>query len=236
MAFLGGGTTKRRDEVRAALDLDEPIVMTRLRRVQVFVRRYWKFLLYGISLAVSASLTVYTFNSLTMLRQNATNAEAQIASAMQMRQNLVPALTVLIRQFTRHERNIFLTAVQAREDSLRNMGVADEAAQKVMAELSQGPVSPGSLAKLMAVAENYPQLVSNQAYQLLIAQATEAEKRIFEQRLLYNDAVNLYNTRLAVFPTNITGFFLGFRQMKYFEWLSRPEWLLPADVITGEGP
>jgi len=164
-----------------------------------------------------------------------TNARAQIETTLQMRQNIVPALTVVVYQFINHEKNVFLKTVEARGSSEKSP-VDLDMLKKDLLSLSKGPVSKGALTKFIAVAENYPQLVSSQAYQLLITQISDIEKQIYEKRLKYNDEVNIYNTKLSVFPDNAIASSMGFDLQPYFEWNDGPEWIFTTTEKHGELP
>ena len=152
-----------------------------------------------------------------------------------MRQNIVPALTVVVYQFINHEKNVFLKTVEARGSSEKSSYELD-GLKKDLLNISTGPMSKGALSKFIAVAENYPQLVSSQAYQLLITQISDIEKQIYEKRLEYNNEVNAYNTKLSVFPDNAISLTLGFHLQPYFEWDDGPEWVFTTTQDQGELP
>ena len=167
------------------------------------------------------------------MKQQVNNLRSQIESGLQMRQNIVPALTVAVSQFLSHEKGVFLSAVKARENSL-SMPKDMEKLVQSLKEISGKDFSPDALSRFMAVAENYPRLVSSESYQLLIAQIVDVENQIYNKRIEYNDAVNLYNTRLSTFPGNAAGWIMFFRLEPYFEWDKKPEWVFAADLEPGE--
>jgi LemA protein len=141
-----------------------------------------------------------------------------------MRQNVVVSLTATVDQFISHEQDVFSSAMETRKDA---MGVSSDLKRLIQSakEFSGDKFSPGGLTRLMAVAENYPQLVSNQPYNVLVAKIADVETQIYDKRNEYNDAVNAYNTRLSTFPVNIIGRILRFRLQPYFEWYDKPEWV-----------
>ncbi|GAF88286.1 unnamed protein product [marine sediment metagenome] len=81
----------------------------------------------------------------------------------------------------------------------------------------------------MAVAENYPQLVSSQPYKVLVERIAKAEDQIYDKRVEYNNSVNVYNTRLSTFPANLIGRVMYFRLQPYFSWDDKPEWVFEGE-------
>lgn len=234
-AFFKNRLTRRREELRDLLDRDIVRGKRGLARHLEFIAQYYKIIIIVLVLVFSAWANIFYFNILTIMNQEVINTQAQIKSALQMRRNLVPALSVVVYQFINHEKNIFLEAVKAREDSLSGSKDALRLLQGLEG-LTGSDLSPQALSRFTAIAENYPQLVSSESYQLLIGQIADAEKQIYNKRMEYNNAVNRYNTRLSTFPVNFVGKALGFHLYPYFEWENKPEWVFTADNDQGELP
>lgn len=206
------------------------------RKLSAFLRARYKIVLVVIWALISFSVHVYFYNRLTIMRQDVNNMKSQIESALQMRQNLVPALTTVVYQFIQHENNIFLKAVESREDSLLKTEDMTRVMDKLKGLIGKD-FSPGALSKLIAVAENYPKLVTSESYQLLISQISGVENQIFERRIEYNDTVNRYNTLLSLFPINMIGRTSGFRRAPYFAWQeNKAEWSFTYAREEGEMP
>jgi len=206
-------------------------------RVQVVTRfavEHAKSIVTSLIVVSSVLVHVYYFNNLTVLEQQVTNTSARAETALQMRQNLVPALTMVVYQFINHEKNVFLSSVSSRAETFGASGGKAELAKLAegLKGLTGAEFSPAALSRLMAVAENYPQLVSSESYQLLISRISEVEREIYAKRVEYNDSVNEYNTRLSTFPVNLVGRVMGFRLKAYFEWDKTSEW---AFVTQGDG-
>ena len=227
--------TRRKDDLKDLLDMKVVRKKGNFRKILKFVSKQHRKILIILFIVFSAALNIYYFNTLTVMNQQVANTRAQIEIALQMRRNIVPALSVVVYQFINHEKNVFLKAVEARESSLT--------ASKDTTKLLQGlktltgtDIAPQAISRFMAVAENYPQLVSSESYQLLIGQIANVENQIYEKRIMYNNATNVYNTRLSIFPVNIAGRVLGFRMQPYFEWNSKPEWVFVVNPDQGELP
>ena len=222
----------RRDTVREILEPEIVCDEVSFRDFTEFVAAHYRAILAVVAVVSSVILNIYYFNHLTFQEQNVSNSRAQIESALQMRRNLLPALTVVVHQFISHEKNVFLSAVEARGKTSYGSGAGDLGQ---LAETLKGLTgsSPGALSRFMAEAENYPRLVSSESYQLLITRIANVENQIYEKRNEYNDAVNRYDTYLSTFPANIIGRIMGFRLQPYFEWNNEPEWVFEAERGSG---
>lgn len=162
---------------------------------------------------------IYYYNRLTTFKYDVVNAEAKVQSAIQYRANLVPVLIKSVTSFVAHEDDVFFRAVDARERSLTMAGQVSEelekAAERPMEEI---------LDKIMAIAEQYPDLKTSEPFQLLMKQVTEAEAEILKQRIDYNDKANVYTTAMSMFPGNLYAVLFNFPRYKYFEGSRKSEW------------
>ena len=75
----------------------------------------------------------------------------------------------------------------------------------------------GALSRLMAVAENYPQLKATQNFSELQAQLEGTENRIAVERNNFNDVVKTFNQKIVTFPTNLLAGMFGFTKRGFFE-------------------
>jgi LemA protein len=74
-----------------------------------------------------------------------------------------------------------------------------------------------ALARLLAVAENYPQLKANESFNRLMDELAGTENRIAVERMRYNEKVREYNTFRRQFPSNVTAAIFGFKEHPFFE-------------------
>ena len=74
-----------------------------------------------------------------------------------------------------------------------------------------------ALGRLLAIAENYPNLKANENFIRLQDELAGTENRIAVERMRYNDAVRLYNTSIKRFPTRMFAAMFGFKEREYFE-------------------
>src|SRR6266849_5478992 len=153
--------------------------------------------------------SVASYNRLIGLRNQVTNGWQQIDVQLKRRHDLIPNLVNTVRGAMDFERDTLTAVMEARAKALGATGPAD-AAQKE-GQLSQ------ALGRLLAVAENYPTLKSNENVRMLQEELSTTENKVGFARQFYNDIATKFNTAQEVFPTNIFAGALGFKPAELFE-------------------
>lgn len=146
------------------------------------------------------------YNRLVTLRNRYKNAYAQIDVQLKRRYDLIPNLVETAKGYIKHERGTLEAVIAARNAaSAANVRAAqapgDAAAMK---ELSGAETAlSGTLGRLFALAEAYPDLKANTTMMSLMEELTSTENKVAFSRQAYNDAVTTYNTTRESFPTNL---------------------------------
>jgi LemA protein len=144
-------------------------------------------------------------NSIPTYEEQAKAKWSDVLNQYQRRSDLIPNLVETVKGFAQQERNVLeaVTNARARATSIQVNAdtITDPEAFKKFQE-AQAQLS-GSLGRLLAVSENYPDLKSNQSFLALQSQLEGTENRIAVARRDYIEAVRLYNTELKTFPGNI---------------------------------
>jgi LemA protein len=150
-------------------------------------------------------------------RDEAVNAAAsQIKTQLQRRADLIPNLVETVKGFARQESTIFIAVAEARS---KLSGAVQTGSLQQMGEANQALQAP--LGRLLALAENYPQLKSNQNFLELQDQLEGTENRISVARQDYNKSVEDYNAFIRRFPYNLTAMVFGMNKPReYFELTS----------------
>ena len=164
--------------------------------------------LAGIALLAGLWL-VGAYNSLVRLRQAVKNAWAQIDVQLKRRHDLIPNLVNTVKGYATHEKGTLEAVMNARAKATSVTIPAD----KIKAE---GELS-GALARLLAVAESYPDLKANQNFLSLQGELSSTENRIASSRQSYNDSVAQLNTTVKTFPTILIAGTFGFKEEPFFE-------------------
>jgi LemA protein len=165
-------------------------------------------------LAASAALLLSGcgYNRIQTLDEQAESFKSQIEVQLQRRADLVPNLVATVRGFAEHETEIFEAVTSARAQ----LGGAVSGGN--LAEMAVANQSLGSaLGRLIAIAEDNPEIQSNQNFRDLQSQLEGTENRISTARQDYNAAVQAYNAYLRRFPQVITAKLIGADSRDYFE-------------------
>src|SRR5216117_2195883 len=152
---------------------------------------------------------IASYNGLVGLRNQVANGWRQIDVQLKRRHDLIPNLVNAVRGSMDFERDTLTAVMEARAKALSATGPAD-AAQKE-GQLSQ------ALGRLLAVAENYPTLKSNDNVRMLQEELSATENKVGFARQFYNDISTKFNTAQQVFPTNLFASMLGFKPAELFE-------------------
>src|SRR6185312_442773 len=169
------------------------------------------FLLVLIVVVAIALYAIFVFNRLVSLRQLANEGWSGIDVQLKRRSDLVPNLVDSVKGYAGHERTV-LEEVTAQRERARNASPND-VAQRAQAE---GALT-GGLAKLMALAEAYPELKVSANFLSLQRELTDLENEIQMARRYYNGTVRNLNTLIQSVPSNFIAAIGGFRPAAYFE-------------------
>lgn len=177
-------------------------------------------LIVAAVLLIPVFLAVGLYNGLVKLRNRYKNAFAQIDVQLKRRHDLIPNLVETAKTFMSHERETLEAVIQARNaaESARegaNANVGDEASIQKLASAEAG--LGGTLGRLFALSESYPDLKSNQNMLQLQEELTSTESKVAFARQSYNDAVMNFNNKTEMFPSSIVAKTFHFAPATLFE-------------------
>jgi LemA protein len=152
------------------------------------------------------------YNRIQTLDEQANAFKSQIQVQLQRRADLVPNLVATVKGYAQQEQTIFLGVADARA---RLAGAVQSGSLAQMADANQNLT--GALGRLLAIAENYPQLKSNENFRMLQDQLEGTENRIATAREDYNGAVQSYNSYIRRFPQVLTAKVIGKGPREYFQ-------------------
>jgi LemA protein len=158
------------------------------------------------------------YNDIQRIDEGTKSAWAEVLNQYKRRADLIPNLVSTVKAFAAQEQQVLTQVTEARSHATSIQAtpelVNDPAAFKRFQE-AQANMS-GALSRLLAVAENYPQLKSDQNFRDLQAQLEGTENRIAVARNRYIKAVQDYNVLVRQFPVNLTAMMFGYQVKQSF--------------------
>jgi LemA protein len=171
---------------------------------------------------------IFVFNRLIRGRNVVREGWSGIDVQLRRRTDLVPNLVEAVKGYAAHERGLFEDVTRQRASSI--------AASDVQGQAAAERALQGSLARLMAVAEAYPELKANRNFLDLQNQLAEVEDQIQMARRYYNGAVRNLNISIQSFPDVLVARLMGFREAEFFELDDRAQAAAPQVSFPGGKP
>lgn len=180
-------------------------------------RKWLPLVFVGLVLVLGFNMCS-TYNSLVQKDEQVRQAWSQVENQYQRRMDLIPNLVETVKGYAEFEKSTLQAVVEARANATRVTIQADELTPENLQryEQAQGALS-SALGRLLAVAENYPNLKANESFRSLQDQLEGTENRIAVARKNFNEVVGQYNSYVRRFPTNLYAGMMGFSQKTYFQ-------------------
>jgi LemA protein len=179
------------------------------------MRTFWTKLLPLIMLL---SLSGCGYNAFQSLDEEAKASWSEVLNQYQRRADLVPNLVETVKGYAAHEKEVLTDVANARS-KVGSMQVTPELLNDPEAfakfQAAQGQLT-GALSRLMAVAENYPNLKADQGFRDLQAQLEGTENRVTVARNRYIETIKDYNIAVRSFPNNLTAMMFGYKAKPTF--------------------
>ena len=169
--------------------------------------------LISLLVLMASFLSGCGYNQIQTADEQVNAAWAEVLNQYQRRADLIPNLVQIVQGYAAHEKEVLTRVTEARAQvagikatpELVNDPQAFARFQAAQSQLS------GALARLLAVAENYPHLKADASFRDLQAQVEGTENRIAVARNRYIKAVQEYNVTVRVFPSNLTAMLFGYK-------------------------
>jgi LemA protein len=189
-------------------------------------------------LALTASLLLggCGYNTLQVTDETTKSSWSEVINQYQRRADLVPNLVATVKGFAEQEQAILLGVTNARSKvgSIQaTPELINDPAAFARFQAAQGELS-SALSRLLVVAENYPQLKSDQNFRDLQAQLEGTENRITVARKRYIDSVQEYNVTVRQFPSNLTAMVFGYKTKANFSVENEAAIARPPTVDFGK--
>ncbi|MBF0529951.1 MAG: LemA family protein [Deltaproteobacteria bacterium] len=187
----------------------------------IFQRRFQ--ITVTVLLIILTAATIYYYNILVMAEQNMQAATNKVSALMQRRDNLSVNLSKAVRDYSEHERNIYLTLLMLRSgmpmDEVKK-GKLQDLLKSLPTPDKDAPVNSKNIPitqwdRLLAVSESHPEMKLSANFLNMMTALTEVEKDLAQERIRHADVTNVYSTWVAQFPSNLFAVIFGFKPVTY---------------------
>lgn len=175
------------------------------------VRGNMNFIIIGLSAFLFIVFIGYLFtiyNGLIAVRENIKKAWANIDVILKQRHDELPKVISVCQSYAEFEQGILTKVMRAREKYFAGNSVMEKAQ-------ASGEIS-AALKGIFALAENYPNLKTNETFQTLQERISHLEESLADRREFYNDSVNNYNIRIQSLPDAILASLMRLKQEQMF--------------------
>ena len=159
-----------------------------------------------------------SYNSMVTKNETVTAQWQQVENQYQRRMDLIPNIVSTVQGQADFEKSTLQAVIEARSAATQvkiSPEKLDEASLEKFQQV-QGQLT-GALSRLLAVAEQYPNLQTNSAFSELRTELEGCENRISNERMKFNMTAQDFNTYIQTFPKNIWAGMFGFSKRAYFE-------------------
>ena len=179
-----------------------------------------ELLIIVIILAAVVFWAIAIYNRLVGLRNRVRNAFSQIDVQLTRRYDLIPNLVEAVKGYMSHERGTLEAVISARNAASKELkhAAADPSDPEAIRALSAAETTlAGTLGRLFALVEAYPDLKANQNMLHLQEELASTENKVAFARQAFNDSVMTYNTACESFPSNIVARRFDFKTAEFLE-------------------
>ena len=168
----------------------------------------WKYILLGV-LVLLIIYVFIEFNSLVKLRNRVKEAFSTMDVYLKKRWDLIPNIVETVKGYAKHEKETLMEVVELRNSVYEKMDTN--------AKIDTNNKITQDLSRIMALAEDYPELRANENFRELQKELTQVEDEIANSRKYYNGCTRIYNNKVQMVPSNIIAAIFGFKVGKMFE-------------------
>lgn len=170
-----------------------------------------------------------TYNNMVRMDQDIKGKWAQVESQYQRRNDLYNSVVKTIQGSAAFEQNTLREVIEARSRATSiQVDVSKLSPEEIAAYQQAQNQYAGALGRLIAVAEQYPDLKTTAAFRDFQTQIEGTENRINKARDDFNLSVQSFNTYIKSFPRNLYAGFFGFTEKGYFK--ANPGTENPPDI------
>lgn len=170
------------------------------------------FIFISIFIIIFIILIMYiitTYNQFISLGERVVNGKAQIAAQLESRWDAVTNLIAATKKYATYEAETLDHIVSQRVQISQSSSI--EAIEQDDLNLNN------VMGRLLAVAENYPELKASNVYETTMESINKYEDNVRHSRMIYNDVVTKFNRLVKMFPSNLVASLFRYTEKEYFE-------------------
>ena len=171
---------------------------------------------------------IMTYNRFVSIRQHLKESWSDVDVELKRRYDLIPNLISTVKGYADHEKSLFMEVTEARTKAMENTGSPD-------AQSGDEQKLVRGVGRLLAVAEQYPDLKASANFLELQDELSNTEDRIAAGRRFYNANVREMNQLCITFPSNLVGGMFGFKSEGFFEVGNAGEREVPKALMDSPG-
>ena len=182
-----------------------------------------KVVMFFLAIFAITSFSGCGYNSIQKNDEAVNAAHAQVLSVYKKRADLIPNLVEIVKGYASHEKKVFTEVATARAKATQIALPSNATPEQAQAFLESQKGLQSSLSRLIAIAENYPQLKADQGFRDLQRQLEETETQATAVRNKYIRSIQAYNDTVRKFPTNITAWLFGYERKPQLQFEDETE-------------
>lgn len=163
----------------------------------------------AIILIIIILYTILTYNTLAKLKIRVNEAFSTMDIYLKKRWDLIPNLTEIVKEYAKHEKELFTSITKIRTSSYESMSFTDK--------MDKNNEINETLNKMMLIAENYPELKASENFINLSNELSKIEDEIASSRKYYNATIRNLNNKIVTFPSSIVAKIFHFEKQKMYE-------------------
>jgi LemA protein len=152
---------------------------------------------------------LWQFNGFIKLNNKVNEAFATMDVYLKKRWDLIPNLVETVKGYAKHEKETLEEVIKMRSGDYDIMTNEEK--------ISANTKITGGISRIMALAESYPNLKTNENFANLAKELTKTEDEIAQSRKYYNATVRVFNNKVGMFPSNILAKLFGYKNKSMFE-------------------
>jgi len=164
---------------------------------------------WAILIALLIIIVIWYYNRFVVLSNRIDNSLSQINVQLKRRADLIPNLIETVKGYAKHEKSVFHEVDEARKALVSARGLSEK--------VKANNVLEGTLGKLFAIAENYPDLKANTTFLELQRELSSTEDRVAYSRQNYNDSILTYNNLCLKLPGVIFAKLFNKKEKEYIQ-------------------